>query len=322
MRSVGLSFMATVASLALGGASTTLAADFDAWSINGADHPSVQAMAQLGDSFVEKTGGAHRFASVHRTAGTEAFLVQQVRLGKVDMAAVDIATFHDLAPTTRALSLPYLFGSDNQVEGALDGPVGRKILGDIERLGLIALCFYDGGDRSIMSRKPILRPDDLRGLRVATQHSALEQGILRALGARPVVLPEHRIASALDTGFIDAADADFAGFLAAQRHGVGAEWSATRHARAVQVVVVSRSLWQALSPRDRATLRVAADESVAFQRKLAERLSTVPPANQAGASVDRQAFVEALRPVTENYRTTPTVEPLVDQIRETGRRQR
>jgi TRAP-type C4-dicarboxylate transport system substrate-binding protein len=313
--------MATLASLALGGASAR-AADFDAWSIYGTNHPSVQAMERLGDSFVEKTGGAHRFALAHRTDGTEAFLVQQVRLGKVDMAVVDIATLHNLQPTTHALSLPYLFGSDNQVERVLDGPVGRKILSDIGRLGLIALCFYDGGDRSIMSRKPILRPDDLRGLRVATPQSVLEQGILRALGARPVVLPEHRIASALEAGFIDAANADLAGFLAAQQRGVGAGWSATRHARAVQVVVLSRSLWEALSPHDRAALRAAADESVAFQRKLAERLSTVPPGNQAGTSVDRQAFVEALRAVTENYRTTPTVEPLVDQIRETGRHHR
>jgi TRAP-type C4-dicarboxylate transport system substrate-binding protein len=319
MRSVGLSFMAAFAALALGGASAR-AADFDAWSIYGADHPSVQAMAQLGEAFIEKTGGAHRFALVHRTDSSEAFLLQQVRLGKVDMAAVDIATFHDLVPTTRALSLPYLFGSDNQVERTLDGPVGRKILNDIGRLGLIALCFYDGGDRSIVSRKPILRPDDLRGLRVATPQSGLEEGILRALGARPVVLPERKIAGALEAGVIDAAYADFTGFLASQRRGIGAAWSATRHARAVQVVVLSRSLWEALSPHDRAALHAAAVESVTFQRKLAARLSTVPPGKQAGASVDREAFVEALRPVTENYGATPTVEPLVDQIRETGRR--
>jgi hypothetical protein len=54
MRSVGLSFMATLASLALGGASAR-AADFDAWSICGADHPSVQAMVRPGEAFVVKT---------------------------------------------------------------------------------------------------------------------------------------------------------------------------------------------------------------------------------------------------------------------------
>jgi len=321
VRSVGLSFMAVLASLALAGASAR-AADFDAWSIHGADHPSVQAMARLGGSFVEKTGGAHRFALVHRTDGTEAFLVQQVRLGKVDMAAVDIANFHDLVPTTRALSLPYLFKSDNQVERTLDGPVGRKILSDIGRLGLIALCFYDGGDRLIVSRKPILRPDDLLGVRVATPQSGLEQDILRALGARPVVLPEGKIASALEARVIDAADADFTAILASQRRGVGAAWSATRHARSIQVVVLSRSLWEALSPDDQAALRAAAEESVASQRKLAERLSALPRANQAGESVDHQAFVEALRPVTENYGATPSVEPLIDHIRETGRHHR
>jgi TRAP-type C4-dicarboxylate transport system substrate-binding protein len=319
MRSVGLSFMVTLAALALGRASAG-PADFDAWSIYDVDHPSAQAMEQLGTSFVDKTGGAHRFGQVRRTGGTEAFLVQQVRVGKVDMAAVDIANFHDLVPTTRALSLPYLLESDNQVERPLDGPIGRKILSEIGRLGLIALCLYDGGDRSIVSRKPILRPDDLRGLVVATQGSGLAQGVLRELGTRPVVLPEAQIAGALKTGLIDAADADFTGILALQRRGVAAVWSPTRHARAVQLVVLSRSLWEALSSDDRAALRAAASKSVGFQRKLAERLSTMPPGNQAGASVDRQAFVEALRPITENYRTSPTVEPLVDQIRETGRR--
>ncbi|MEL4402951.1 hypothetical protein AAEJ42_22195, partial [Shewanella algae] len=92
-----------------------------------------------------------------------------------------------------------------------------------------ALCFYDGGDRLIVSRKPILRPDDLLGVRVATPQSGLEQDILRALGARPVVLPEGKIASALEARVIDAADADFTAILASQRRGVGAAWSATRH---------------------------------------------------------------------------------------------
>ncbi|MCA0302323.1 MAG: TRAP transporter substrate-binding protein DctP [Proteobacteria bacterium] len=313
--------MVTIATLALSIASPR-AADLDAWSIHGVDHPSVRAMERLGEVFVEKTGGAHRFARTHRTDRTEAFLVQEVRLGKVGMAAVDIATFHDLVPETRALSLPYLFSSDDQVARALNGPVGGRILGQIARLGLVALCFYDGGDRSFISRKPILRPSDLFGLRVATHPSGLEQGILRALGAKPIVLPEDKIARALKTGLIDAADADFTGFRESQKRDVGADWSATNHARSVQVVVMSRSLWGELSAHDRAALYAAAQESVAFQRKVEALLSTESPGTQAGASVDRRAFVETLRAVAESYRTAPTVEPLVNQIRETGSRDR
>ena len=104
---------------------------------------AVRAMERLGEVFVEKTGGAHRFARTHRTDRTEAFLVQEVRLGKVGMAAVDIATFHDLVPETRALSLPYLFSSDDQVARALNGPVGGRILGQIARLGLVAMAAHD-----------------------------------------------------------------------------------------------------------------------------------------------------------------------------------
>lgn len=321
MHPVGLSFMVTIATLALSVASPR-AADLDAWSIHGTDHPSVQAMERLGEVFVEKTGDAHRFARIHRTDHTEAFLVQQVRLRKIGMAAVDIATFHDLVPETRALSLPYLFSSDYQVERVLNGPVGGEVLGNIARLGLVALCFYDGGDRSFISRKPILRPSDLFGLRVATHPSGLEQGILRALGAKPVVLPEDKIAGALKAGLIDAADADFTGFRESQKRDVGADWSATKHARSVQVVVMSRSLWEELSPHDRAALYAAAKESVVFQRTVEESLSTEPPGTQAGVSVDRQAFVETFQAAAESYRTAPTVGPLVNRIRETGSRDR
>jgi len=203
---------------------------------------------------------------------------------------------------------------------SVQGPLARSV--EDARLGLVALCFYDGGDRSFISRKPILRPSDLFGLRVATHPSGLEQGILRALGAKPIVLPEDKIARALKTGLIDAADADFTGFRESQKRDVGADWSATNHARSVQVVVMSRSLWGELSAHDRAALYAAAQESVAFQRKVEALLSTESPGTQAGASVDRRAFVETLRAVAESYRTAPTVEPLVNQIRETGSRDR
>lgn len=318
MRTLGLSFLTA---LAFGGA-TSQAADFGALTTHGADYPSVQALVRLGEVLGWQTGGRHRLGLMQKTVSTESFIIQQVRLGQVELAAVDIANFHDLLPSTRALSLPYLFKSDEQVARVLEGPVGQGILAEFNRLGLVAVCFFDAGERTMVSRKPIMEPNDLRGLRVATRDSELNKATLTALGAQPVVLPESGIHAALKAGVIDAAEIGLVDYLGGRSGAAAPFYVPTNHARAIEVVIMAPSLWRRLSEDDRAALRVAVGEAIALQRQVrrdAERNSLLTAASfgvELVPMVDHDAFARALQPVANLYSASAAVKPVAEQVAE------
>lgn len=53
----------------------------------------------------------------------------------------------------------------------MQGDIGRKILDSTKNKGYFGLTFYDGGARSFYGNKPVLKPDDLKGMKVRVQPS-------------------------------------------------------------------------------------------------------------------------------------------------------
>ncbi len=149
----------------------------------------------------------------------------------------------------------------------LDGPVGEEILAGMSSAAVVGLCFYDMGAQSFYSRtRPIRRAEDLRGLMVRVQPASASATIVRALGATPVPIPSDRIYAALKTGAVDAVDDNWTTYVSAGHFKVAKHYSLTKHAMAPGVLVVSRIVWDQLSPVDRAIIRAAAKDSVSRMR--------------------------------------------------------
>ncbi|WP_421994450.1 TRAP transporter substrate-binding protein DctP [Reyranella sp.] len=289
------------------------------------DYPSVQAMAEMSRLVAERTAGRIRLAIQPKSGDTESFTLQQVRTGRLAMAAVDVSNLHDLVPATVALSLPYLFESDEHVERTLDGPIGRQILASLDDVGLVGLCFYDPGFRSIMARRPIRGVADMKDLTVGVPLSDLAQATVQAMGGRTVPLPSRLVHEAIKARLVDATEenpsAYLSAFLASRQRTATGIYSLTRHARPPEVLVVSKAVWQLLSPDDRKILRAAARESVAIQRQLrleredSARTTAAAFGVEIVADVDRQALAEATAPVFARYAADPLVKALVARIR-------
>lgn len=289
------------------------------------DYPSVQALAEMSRRVAERTSGRVRLAVQPKSGHTESFILQQVRTGRVAMAAVGVASFHDLLPATVALSLPFLFESEEQVEWTLDGPIGTQILASLDEIGLVGLCFYDPGYRSIMARKPIRTVADMKDLKVGVPISEMAQATVQAMGAHTVPLPARLVHEAIRTRLVDAAvenpSAYLSTFLASGQQFAAGVYSLTRHARPPELLVMSKAAWQLLSPDDRKIVQAAAQESATLQRRL--RLEAEEAARRTAASlgveivadVDRKAFAEATAPVYARYAADPVVKALVAWIR-------
>jgi len=133
--------------------------------------------------------------------------IEGMQSGVLEVHQTTVGGLAALYGAVQVLDLPYSFRDDAVVECVVDGPlvqaIGTTILADGLGLRLMAVG-NTGGWRSFGStRQRIASVDDLAGLRIRTLPSALEQQMVRNLGAAPMALPWSEVYGALSAGLLD-----------------------------------------------------------------------------------------------------------------------
>ncbi|HVL70567.1 MAG TPA: TRAP transporter substrate-binding protein [Beijerinckiaceae bacterium] len=287
----------------------------------GRNYPTVRALEHFAELIEDRTDGRLRLQVFHsRQLGEEKQTLEQTRLGAIDLNRINVAALADVSPEARALTLPYLFRSDEHLAKVLGGPIGQEVLDSLEGHGLVGLAFFRTGARSIYGVRPVRRPADLAGVRVRVQPSETMGAVMRALGAEPVPLAEGQVATGLETGLIHGAESNWPTYVSSGHHQAAPYFSATAHTMSPEVLVVSKQLWDRLSPEDRRAFREAAQEtSIAmWERWLYWEESLRNAAGQLGITVvtdvDREALQAAVGPVWEEALRHPRVRDLAERI--------
>jgi len=139
--------------------------------------------------------------------GSERECIESMQSGVLQIHQTTVGGLATLYGAAQVLDLPYSFRDDAVVECVLDGPLAQRI-GDAilaDGLGLRLMTVGNtGGWRSFgTTRRRIAAVDDLAGLRIRTLPSALEQQMVRDLGAAPMALPWSEVYGALSAGLLD-----------------------------------------------------------------------------------------------------------------------
>lgn len=287
------------------------------------DAPTVLAIEYIGKLVRERTRGRHSvLLPGPDESKSELFTIGELRNGTLDMARLSVAAFNTSVPATAVLSLPYLFRSAEHTRRVLDGPIGEEILAAFDSQGLVALCFYETGARSIYTvKKPIRRPIDLQGVKLRVQESRVAVATARALGATAVPLPYNQVYSHLAGGTIDGAENNLLSYVGSRHHQVAKYFSLTEHSQAPAVLVFSKRTWSTLSPDDQAVIRAAARESAVYLRKLweereaAARATILSSGGQIIGEVDKRSFAAILEPMHGAMAPDPKQQALVERIR-------
>jgi TRAP-type C4-dicarboxylate transport system substrate-binding protein len=293
------------------------------WSdINPPGTPTVEAMERLGELFRERTQGRHRLVTLGAgDLDSENFIVGQVQTGKIDIARVNATTFNSAVPETAPLTLPFLFKSREHLRRVIDGPIGADILKSLEAHGVIGLCFYDTGPRSLYTvDRPVRNLADIKGLRIRVQLGDLSAQIVPALGAAQVTIPFSRVGLALKSRAIDGADGNWTAYAANGHYHYAKIFNETMHSRPPGVVIVSREAWSDLSDDDRAVLRQATLESLKFLRQRVDayeehaRFLAAQEGVQVIQDIDRKSFSDVLLPSYDRLLTNQRQRELLTRI--------
>ena len=311
-------------------ASTALAANAAETMLRSSDthpdgYPTVEAVKYMGKVLEEKTGGRLGIEVFHSAQlGEEKDSIEQTQFGVIDLDRVSLGPFNNIIEETKVPSLPYIFRSIDHMHKVMDGPIGEEILAAFSDHDLIGLAFYDAGARSFYnSEKPIKSKEDLKGMKFRVMQSDVFVKMVDALGANATPMPYGEVYSSIQTGVIDGAENNWPSFESSGHFEVAPYYTLDQHLIVPEVLVMSKKTWDKLSAEDQAAVREAAKESVPYMRKLwAEReAASEAKVKKAGVNIvtdiDKTPFIEAMKPVYDEFVTSDKLKSLVERIQAT-----
>ena len=234
------------------------------------DHPIHQAMIYLAKRALEKSDST-LIIDIYPSEqlGNEKDCIEQLQFGILSMTKVSSSPLESFVPKMKVFALPFLFRNAEHKWKVLNGHIGRELLLACEPKGVRGLCYYDAGARSFYTKsKPILRPDDLKGLKIRTQQSPMAIEIIKVLGGSATPIPWGELYTALQQGVVDGAENNEPSLYTSMHYEVAKEYSLDEHTMVPDILLISTIQWENLSDFHKRVLQEAADESVVYQRTL------------------------------------------------------
>jgi len=204
-----------------------------------------RSLLKMGQAWKAASGGAvDLIVYPGGIQGGEAAMVKRMRINQVQAGLLTAVGLSDIEPGVAGLQdLPMMFRDLDEVEhvGGQLKPILEKRL---HAKGFTVLFWGDTGWVHYFSNRPILRPSDLKAMKLFTWAGSTEQvDLMKSLGFHPVPLETADILPGLQTGLFNAVPMPPSIALATQiyteaRHMLGLNW-----APLVGALVVTTRSW-------------------------------------------------------------------------------
>jgi TRAP-type transport system periplasmic protein len=190
-------------------------------------------------------------------------------------------------PEMGALLVPYLVKDYASAYAMLNGKIGDTISKQIEdNYKLKVLCYFDYGFRHFWtSKKPIVEPKDLRGMKIRVQQAKIFGDTINGLGGSAVPMAFGEVITAAKQGVIDGGDLPIVNMKALKIYDVSKYASMTYHNYGPTNAVMNLDIWNGLSPDQQ---KLILDLSRAAQEKIREATESVD--NFAKAKSELEPF--------------------------------
>ena len=312
--------MAAAASVLAMGIASTQARTLRAADVQPADYPTVKAMESMAAEFSKLTNDKYTVkVFANGVLGSEKDTIEQVKLGALDFLRINTGTLNTICPAMMIPVLPFVFRDTAHMQATLDGPLGDELLANCDAQGMVGLAFYDSGARSFYTKKPIQSMADLKGLKIRVQQSDIWVAMMRAIGANATPMPYGEIFTGLKTGLIDGAENNVPSYESTHHYEVAKYFTLTEHSMAPEVVLVSKAVFDKMTPDEQQALRKSAKDSVTTMRKLWGEMETksktaVVAGGAIVSPIDRAPFQAAMKPVYDQFITDPKLQALLTKI--------
>lgn len=220
----------------------------------------------------------------------------------------------DRVPELGFVDLPFLFSSNAQARGAMDGALGEFLARKTEeRVNYRILGWFENGFRHISNRlRPIHVPADMKGMKIRVLPSEIHKRTFELLGAIAMRMDLTEAIAMIKAGTLDAQENPLANTVTYGVHKFHKFHTLSNHFYISRPIFLHRTSFESWPQDLQRAMQAAVNEAVAYQRKLAVeeheqsrkaieaegcKINTLTPA-------EHDAFVAAVQPLLADARQT------------------
>jgi tripartite ATP-independent transporter DctP family solute receptor len=203
--------------------------------------------------------------------------------------------------------MPYIIVNRGHMKKVAESKqVQSALLEELSAKGIRIIGVWENGFRHLTNNvRPIVKPEDLKGIKLRVPGGVWRVKMFKAYGANPSPMPLAEVYSALQSGVMDGQENPFPQIASAKFHEVQKFLSLSGHVYTPAYLVIGEDSWKKLAPDVQVTLSKIASEMGDFARSEGERLDKdlmqkIAPPMKAN-EVDKDAFIKASRSVYDDF---------------------
>jgi tripartite ATP-independent transporter DctP family solute receptor len=238
--------------------------------------------------------------------GTDEAMVKAIRVGGIEMF-LPSTIMSTVEPKYGVFEMPYIIVNRAHMKKVSADPKVKEVLfSPMPAKGMRLLGYWENGFRHVTNNtRPVVNPDDLKGIKLRVPAGVWRVKMFRAYGASPSPLAFAEVYSALQSGVMDGQENPLAQIWGAKFQEVQKYLSFTGHVYTPAYPAISEDLWKKLPKDVQQTLEkiavevgdVARAEGARLDKELADKMAARMTLNE----VDKDAFIRASAPIYHEF---------------------
>ena len=287
------------------------------------DHPIHKSLCEFERLVEERSNGSIDIEIYpNGVLGSEREMIELTQTGAIDIAKVSTGALESFEKQYTTFGIPYIFDDLEHYYSVMDDrSLMEELYNSTDESGFIGLTYYDSGVRSLYTTsKAIMKPSDLKGLKIRVQQSPTAKKMIELMGGAATPMAFGEVYTGLQQGVIDGAESNETA-LTTNKHGEVAKYfSYNQHTIVPDLTIMNSKLYNKLTEEQQNIIIESAIESTAYHKEVWNDSieSAKEEAKAMGVNFyypDTKPFQEAVMPLHEEFKKDPDIKNMYDKIR-------
>ena len=241
--------------------------------------------------------------------GNDKDMLQKMKLGQIDFF-LPSSIMSSVTPEFGVFDMPYIIKDRAHAKRVLD-KMGPEIFGPkAEAKGVKIVGFWENGFRHVTNNvRPIVKPEDLSGVKLRTPRGVWRLKMFTSYGANPSPMAFSEVFTALKTGVMDGQENPLINVWSAKFYEVQKYLSMTGHVYIPAYLVTSPKTFDKWPADVQKVISDAAKEMEDEARRIGQGydddlLGKLKEKGMAVNEADKEAFVAASKAIYEEFGNT------------------
>ena len=271
----------------------------------------------------ERTNGELSLEIYHSAQlGSERDAVEGVSLGTLEMTLSSTGPLGNFTKDFMIFDLPFIIQDREKAYAWMDGPEGQRILNSLLGQNIVGLSIWENGFRHLTnSQRPVVKPEDVKGLKIRLMENPVHLATFRALDAYPTPMPFGELFTALQQKTVDGQENPLVIIETSKFYEVQNQLALSGHFYSPAILLINKAVWEEkLTEEQRQIFQKAAAEARDWERNYSREMdeklaATLKSRGMNVTEPDKKVWKDAVASVYAEFEGTlgkDAIQSLID----------